>query len=116
MAGPVRAAYGVGLLLLAGFAWQRKGIQVETVAVPGLVLFAIGQVLGPVQVLREELATSPYSGTGSWVSPSVAVEALLVAAAATLIWWGAWAMGGQRGSNHATGEAATATEEAVNAT
>ena len=115
--GRYELPYGVGLLLLAGVAWQREGIQVGArVAIPGLVLFAIGQVLGPVQVLREELATSPYSGTGSWVSPPVAVEALLVAAAATLIWWGAWAMGRQRGSNHATGEAATATEEAVNAT
>ncbi|HET8960447.1 DUF2142 domain-containing protein [Nocardioides sp.] len=114
--GRYELPYGVCLLLLAGVAWQRKGIQIGArVALPGLVLFAIGQVVGPVQVLRNELATSPYSGTNSWASPPVAVEALLMTSAAALIWWGAWAMG-WRGSNHATEEAVRPTEETVNAT
>jgi hypothetical protein len=114
--GRYELPYGVCLLLLAGVAWQRKGIQVGArLAIPGLVLFAIGQVVGPVQVLRTELATSPYSGTSSWASPPVVVEALLMASAAALIWWGAWAMG-RRGNNHATDEAVPVTQETVDAT
>ena len=114
--GRYELPYGVCLLLLAGVAWQREGIQVGArVAIPGLVLFAIGQVVGPVQVLRDELATSPYSGTSSWISPPVVVLAVLVASAATLIWWGAWAMGG-RGPDHATEEVADATKEPADAT
>jgi hypothetical protein len=100
--GRYELPYGVCLLLLAGVAWQRGGVRVgRRVALPSLVLFAIGQVVGPVQVLRAELATSPYSGTSSWPAPPVAVEVVLVAWAAAFIWCGAWSMG-RRGSNGVT--------------
>ena len=98
--GRYELPYAVVLLLLAGAACQRAGISVgPRVVVPGLVLFVIGQVVGPVHVLREELTRSPYANTDLWSPPPVAVLGLLIALAAALIWVGASAMGpARRGS------------------
>ena len=95
--GRYELPYAVGLLLLAGLAWQRAGIAVSPrVVVPGLVLFVVAQAVGPIQVLRDELRTSPYAETALWSPPPVAVEALLIALAASLIWVGASATGRAR--------------------
>jgi hypothetical protein len=88
--GRYELPYAVGLLLLAGAACQRSGIKVgPRVVLPGLVLFVIGQLVGPVHVLRQELAKSPYAGTDLWSPPPIAVLGLLVALAAAFVWLGA---------------------------
>ena len=92
--GRYELPYAVGILLLAGVACQRARVHLgPRVVVSGLVLFVIGQVVGPVKVLRDELTTSPYAGTDLWSPPPVAAVAVLMALAAVLMWWGASAAG-----------------------
>jgi hypothetical protein len=108
-------------MLLAGAACQRASIRVgPRVIVPGLVLFVIGQVVGPVHVLQDELVKSPYANTDLWSPPPVAVLGLLIALASVLIWVGASAI--DRGNRKSAAESAEesqvepAVEEVTHAT
>lgn len=79
--------YSFGLLLLGGLAWDRADRRLGARAwVPGLALFVAGSVLGPLAVLRDERANSPWAGDPAWPTPHPALLAAIVVVAAGLIW------------------------------
>jgi hypothetical protein len=84
--------YTLGLVVLAGFALDRRSWRptAHRLMVGGLVLFVIGQAVGPVAVMRNSLA-HPLSDATSWVHPPWVLVAFLAAAGAVLLWWGAMA-------------------------
>ena len=64
--------YLVGTAVIAGLVWSRrdKTYGWRTLG-PALVLLVLGQIAGPVAVLRSELQVSPLAGTDVWaLAPS----------------------------------------------
>jgi hypothetical protein len=79
----------VGIPLLAAVALEeRERAMGPRVAIPGLLLFVVGQVVGPVDVLRQELATSPLADSSAWVHPSPVGLAVIASVAAGVLWLG----------------------------
>lgn len=85
--------YALGLLLLAGLAKDRIEANAGSSAAigprlwgPGMVLYVMGSLLGPVAVLRNEVATSPAAGTSAWPAPHPVLLGMVVVLAASAIW------------------------------
>ena len=82
--------FSLGLVLLAGLALERAQAKFPTRGLAACaVVYAVGQVGGPVDVLHREIDTSPMSGTGDWVHLSVWWTAVLAATGALVMWLGA---------------------------
>jgi hypothetical protein len=79
----------VGIPLLAAVALEDRGWAMgPRVAIPGLLLFVLGQVVGPVDVLRRELVRSPLADSSVWIHPSPVGLAAVASVAAAVLWLG----------------------------
>jgi hypothetical protein len=82
----------LGLLVIAGSIIDDAGTSEE----PGwpllgaiAVLFLLVQVPGPIKVLLNERATSPFAGSSVWPMPTPTAIGVLATAGAMMMMWGA---------------------------
>jgi hypothetical protein len=96
--GRYELPYGVGILLLAGMAWQRaKRPPGWRLLIPGFALFALAHAATLLTVLGHEMAQNPAAATAAWHAPAAGTAGLVMVLGVALLWFGAGIASGEGG-------------------